>query len=120
MSRVGYLQRPTRSAEQEITGLAAPNSTSGKNPGALNKMTGLTECHETFRNSNAHSYSRISKPCVDTGYQVCEAPDCDAANTGGSGQVLCDRFGCDYNPYRLGDKEFYGKGKTVDTGRKFT
>ncbi|KAK1672339.1 glycoside hydrolase [Colletotrichum godetiae] len=71
-------------------------------------------------NSNAHSYSMISKPCVDTGYQVCQAADCDVANTGGSGQVICDRFGCDYNPYRLGDKEFYGKGKAVDTSTKFT
>ncbi|KXH37027.1 glycosylhydrolase family 7-4 [Colletotrichum simmondsii] len=71
-------------------------------------------------NSNAHSYSMISKPCVDTGYEVCQTTDCDAAKTGGSGQVQCDSSGCDYNPYRLGDKEFYGKGKTVDTSRKFT
>ncbi|KAK1726769.1 hypothetical protein CaCOL14_009301 [Colletotrichum acutatum] len=71
-------------------------------------------------NSNAHSYSMISKPCVDTGYGVCQTTDCDAANAGVPGQVLCDRFGCDYNPYRLGDKEFYGKFKTVDTSRKFT
>ncbi|KAK1450763.1 exoglucanase 1 [Colletotrichum cuscutae] len=71
-------------------------------------------------NSNAHSYSMISKPCVDPGYEVCQSTDCDAANIGGSGQVLCDKFGCDYNPYRLDEMEFYGKFKTVDTSRKFT
>jgi cellulose 1,4-beta-cellobiosidase len=32
----------------------------------------------------------------------------------------CDPDGCDFNSYRMGDKSFYGKGKTVDTGSKFT
>jgi len=30
------------------------------------------------------------------------------------------RSGCDFNSYRMGDKEFYGEGKTVDTSSKFT
>jgi len=32
----------------------------------------------------------------------------------------CDPNGCDFNSYRMGDTSFYGKGKTVDTTKKFT
>ncbi|GKT56113.1 exoglucanase 1 [Colletotrichum tofieldiae] len=32
----------------------------------------------------------------------------------------CDANGCDFNPYRMGVTSFYGKGKTVDTSKKFT
>jgi len=35
---------------------------------------------------------------------------------------LCDKDGCDFNPYRLGDRYFFGRGAnyTIDTTRKFT
>lgn len=33
---------------------------------------------------------------------------------------MCDKDGCDYASYRLGDKEFYGPKKAVDTSTKFT
>lgn len=33
---------------------------------------------------------------------------------------MCDPDGCDFNSYRMGVKDFYGKGKTVDTSKKFT
>ncbi|KZL85552.1 exoglucanase 1 protein [Colletotrichum incanum] len=69
-------------------------------------------------NSNANSFSMISKPCIHIDYNVCRGWDCD--NAYGAGPVLCDRTGCDYNPYRLGNKSFYGKGKTVDTDKKIT
>ncbi|KAH8669633.1 cellulose 1,4-beta-cellobiosidase precursor [Tricladium varicosporioides] len=32
----------------------------------------------------------------------------------------CDFEGCTMNPYRMGDKEFFGPGKKVDTNKKFT
>lgn len=33
---------------------------------------------------------------------------------------LCDKDGCDFASYRWGAQEFYGKGKKVDTSKKFT
>ncbi|KAK2010411.1 glycoside hydrolase family 7 protein [Colletotrichum eremochloae] len=70
-------------------------------------------------NSNAHSFSMISKPCINIGYEVCRGVECGDHVPGQLG-VVCDRTGCDYNPYRLGNKSFYGKGKTVDTDKKIT
>lgn len=33
---------------------------------------------------------------------------------------VCDKPGCEYNPYRQGHPDFYGPGKTIDTNTKFT
>jgi cellulase len=32
----------------------------------------------------------------------------------------CDKAGCAYNPYASGQRNFWGPGKTVDTGKPFT
>jgi cellulose 1,4-beta-cellobiosidase len=75
--------------------------------------------------SNAHSFEMASHVCPPdrSGPTVCSYKECD--NYGpydGQRHWLgqCDRYGCSYNPYRMGNTGFYGKGKTVDTGRKFT
>jgi cellulose 1,4-beta-cellobiosidase len=48
----------------------------------------------------------------------CTGPEC------GEGaeryESICDKDGCDLNPYRFGNTDFYGPGKQVDTTRKFT
>ncbi|KAK4044106.1 glycoside hydrolase [Parachaetomium inaequale] len=76
-------------------------------------------------NSNAHSFEMSSHVCPPdrAGPTVCGYEECD--NYGPYGgqnhwRGQCDRWGCSYNPYRMGNTAFYGKGKTVDTGRKFT
>ncbi|MCG8622510.1 MAG: glycoside hydrolase family 7 protein, partial [Proteobacteria bacterium] len=35
---------------------------------------------------------------------------------------VCDKDGCDFNPYRMGDRHFFGPGAnfTIDTSRPFT
>ena len=33
---------------------------------------------------------------------------------------FCDRAGCDFNSYRMGNESFYGAGLVVDTSSKFT
>lgn len=35
-------------------------------------------------------------------------------------QGVCDKWGCDFNAYRMGVKGFYGPGLTVDTNKPFT
>ncbi|KAK4193542.1 glycoside hydrolase [Podospora australis] len=49
----------------------------------------------------------------------CEGVDCGAGD-GERYESLCDKDGCDFNSFRLGDQEFYGPEKTVDTTKPFT
>ncbi|KAG7395035.1 hypothetical protein PHYBOEH_004362 [Phytophthora boehmeriae] len=60
--------------------------------------------------------------CLTDGQQRClSEEDCGSTSaTRYSG--LCDMDGCDFNPFRLGNTEFYGRGKEfdIDTTRQFT
>jgi len=49
----------------------------------------------------------------------CSEKDCDCC---GRYKGNCDKDGCDFNPFRLGNESFYGKGPSfkVDTSRKVT
>jgi cellulose 1,4-beta-cellobiosidase len=51
---------------------------------------------------------------------VCETSGCGGTYSDDRFAGDCDANGCDYNPYRMGNKDFYGKGLTVDTSKKFT
>ncbi|KAK4675294.1 hypothetical protein QC764_512770 [Podospora pseudoanserina] len=71
-------------------------------------------------NSNAHSYSMSSHICENDDYEPCPGPWCDPTYYDPDERGVppkCARKGCEYNPYRMGAKEFYGKGKLVDTTR---
>lgn len=70
--------------------------------------------------SNSHSFALTPHPCTDNGYHVCEKDGCGGTYSEDRFAGKCDANGCDYNPYRMGNKDFYGKGKTVDTSKKFT
>ncbi|KAK9769508.1 putative Cellulose 1, 4-beta-cellobiosidase [Seiridium cardinale] len=59
-------------------------------------------------------------PCTENTYHVCETSNCGGTYSEGRFAGKCDANGCDYNPYRMGIQDFYGKGKTVDTSKKFT
>ena len=50
----------------------------------------------------------------------CNGDSCGGTYSGDRYGGVCDPDGCDFNSYRMGVKDFYGRGKTVDTGRKFT
>lgn len=57
-------------------------------------------------------------PCSVPGPYQCSDLECgDGDNRYGG---VCDKDGCDFNPYRNGAKDYYGPGKTVDTTKKFT
>lgn len=51
---------------------------------------------------------------------MCTESECGGTYSEDRFAGKCDANGCDYNPYRMGNTEFYGKGKTVDTSKKFT
>ncbi|KAL7285504.1 hypothetical protein ACG7TL_000605 [Trametes sanguinea] len=56
--------------------------------------------------------------CSVQGQTRCSGNDCgDGDNRYGG---ICDKDGCDFNSWRMGDQTFLGPGKTVDTNQKFT
>ncbi|KFA71473.1 hypothetical protein S40288_08013 [Stachybotrys chartarum IBT 40288] len=73
--------------------------------------------------SNAHSYALTPHACSNNDYHICvenEGDGCGGTYSDDRYAGLCDANGCDYNPYRHGNTDFYGAGKTVDTSRPFT
>jgi cellulose 1,4-beta-cellobiosidase len=52
-----------------------------------------------------------------TGQTRCSGTDCGIGERYAS---LCDADGCDFNSYRMGDTDFYGPGKTLDTNKPMT
>lgn len=72
------------------------------------------------RESNSHAFALTPHACTDNAYHVCEKDNCGGTYSEDRFAGKCDANGCDYNPYRMGNKDFYGKGKTVDTSKKFT
>ncbi|KAK3323332.1 endoglucanase EG-1 precursor [Cercophora scortea] len=69
-------------------------------------------------NSRATAYT--PHPCNTTGLYKCSGALCGKPDKYGS---VCDRDGCDFNPYRVGQTPFYQVGKNatgVDTSRVFT
>jgi cellulose 1,4-beta-cellobiosidase len=71
-------------------------------------------------NSAATAYT--PHPCSAPGLTKCSGTTCGDNDSGERYEGLCDKDGCDYNNYRMGEPLFYGKGSqfTVDTSKKMT
>ena len=67
-------------------------------------------------NSEATAYT--PHVCRDEGLYRCSGTECGDGNNRYGG--VCDKDGCDFNSYRMGDKNFLGRGKTIDTTKKIT
>lgn len=70
--------------------------------------------------ANAISTALTPHSCSPEQYSVCETDNCGGTYSNDRYAGTCDANGCDFNPFRVGVKDFYGKGKTVDTSKKFT
>lgn len=69
--------------------------------------------------ANLVSTAYTPHPCSVDGQTRCETEaDCGAGDSRYSG--VCDKDGCDFNSYRMGDETFYGTGLTVDTSKPIT
>ena len=69
----------------------------------------------------ANSVSAAFTPhvCSKPGQTMCTGnSSCGVGNDRYDG--VCDKDGCDFNSYRMGNHSFYGKGDIVDTSSKFT
>eukprot|EP00441_Pelagodinium_beii_P005771 CAMPEP_0197705576 /NCGR_PEP_ID=MMETSP1338-20131121/126511_1 /TAXON_ID=43686 ORGANISM="Pelagodinium beii, Strain RCC1491" /NCGR_SAMPLE_ID=MMETSP1338 /ASSEMBLY_ACC=CAM_ASM_000754 /LENGTH=1321 /DNA_ID=CAMNT_0043289485 /DNA_START=186 /DNA_END=4151 /DNA_ORIENTATION=- len=73
-------------------------------------------------NNMANAYT--PHPCnIDTpGQYACEGTECGDNEAGERYQGLCDKDGCDINPFRMGNVTFYGKGPefTINTLKPMT
>lgn len=72
--------------------------------------------------ANSMSQAFTSHPCSPfTGTYKCSSPqECGDADARYKG--VCDKDGCDFNPFRMGNQSFYGPGEqfSIDSTRKFT
>ena len=69
--------------------------------------------------ANSISTAYTPHPCKGTGLVACtSATDCGDGDNRYKG--VCDKDGCDFNSYRMGVKNFYGPGATLDTKAKMT
>ncbi|EJD53248.1 hypothetical protein AURDEDRAFT_199579 [Auricularia subglabra TFB-10046 SS5] len=68
--------------------------------------------------ANSISTAYTPHPCTKPGLTKCSGNDCgDGDNRYGG---ICDKDGCDFNSFRMGEKGFYGPGNTIDTKQKIT
>ncbi|CAK4145788.1 unnamed protein product [Aphanomyces euteiches] len=73
--------------------------------------------------SNSISQAYTSHPCTVTGQYRCSSPtECGDDATGNRFDGVCDKDGCDFNPYRLNNHTFYGPGSNfnVDSTKPVT
>ena len=96
-------------------------------PSNSDKNSGMgwygTCCNEMdIWESNSISTAYTSHVCTVKGQTRCEGAECGDNASGQRHNGVCDKDGCDFNPYRMGDRSFFGRGSnfTIDTTRPFT
>ena len=99
----------------------------GWKPSSSDKNSGVgkygTCCNEMdIWESNSISTAYTSHVCTVQGQTRCEGQQCGDTDAGQRHNGVCDKDGCDFNPYRLGDKSFFGPAAnfTIDTTKTFT
>ncbi|RPB22498.1 cellulase [Terfezia boudieri ATCC MYA-4762] len=68
--------------------------------------------------ANSISNAYTPHPCSIQGQTRCSGTACGDGKDRYSG--YCDKDGCDFNSYRMGNTTFYGSGKTINTKQKMT
>jgi len=72
--------------------------------------------------ANSRSTAYTPHPCTEPGLTKCEGVTCGDNSKGQRYLGMCDKDGCDFNNFRMGDHKFYGVGEdfNVDTSKPFT
>jgi cellulase len=63
--------------------------------------------------ANEYATALTAHTCNQTGLHECSGEEC-------SWSGVCDQWGCGYNPYELGNRQFYGPNGKVQSNRKVT
>nr|AEF58998.1 1,4-beta-D-glucan cellobiohydrolase B precursor [Aspergillus niger] len=99
----------------------------GWEPSSNNVNTGVGDhgscCPEMdIWEANSISNAFTAHPCDSVSQTMCDGDSCGRTYSASGDRYsgTCDPDGCDYNPYRLGNTDFYGPGLTVDTNSPFT
>mmetsp|Transcript_43942 Transcript_43942/g.93432 ORF Transcript_43942/g.93432 Transcript_43942/m.93432 type:complete len:472 (+) Transcript_43942:70-1485(+) len=71
-------------------------------------------------NTISHAYT--AHPCSVDGQTRCEGKDCGDDTSGDRYNGKCDKDGCDFAPFRLGNSTFFGPGSSfiLDTTKPMT
>lgn len=64
--------------------------------------------------ANGYGSHLAPHTCSEPGFFLCEGEECGRTDEG-----VCDKPGCAYNPWTVGNREAYGPGLAVDTTRPF-
>ncbi|OJT07201.1 Exoglucanase 1 [Trametes pubescens] len=91
-------------------------SPSDPNAGSGNFGTCCNEMDIWEANKNGAAFT--PHVCSVSSQTRCSGTECGDGDERYDG--LCDKDGCDFNSFRMGDQTFLGPGKTVDTNQKFT
>jgi cellulose 1,4-beta-cellobiosidase len=96
---------------------------SDTDPNAGTGMYGTCCIEMDIWEANAISQAYTPHTCSVQGQTQCSGTDCgdiDPDDPESRYNGLCDKDGCDLNPYRFGIEDFYGKGSdfTIDTTKK--
>lgn len=72
--------------------------------------------------ANGITQAYTTHPCSIEGAYRCEGIECGDNESGNRYDGVCDKDGCDFASWRLGDQTFYGKGSNfkINTDQKFT
>lgn len=72
--------------------------------------------------ANSISHATTPHVCTVEGQTRCEGTDCGDNASGDRYNGVCDKDGCDFAPFRLGNHTYYGPGDefTLDSTRPFT
>ncbi|KAM0707419.1 hypothetical protein Q7P35_004064 [Cladosporium inversicolor] len=104
-----------------INGKANSDGWAGSSNNA-NTGTGKTGscCNEMdIWEANGISNALTPHSCTP-GNSACTTDETCGSGDGNRYKGYCDRDGCDFNPYRMGNQSFYGPGKTIDTTKPLT
>ncbi|KAL0572160.1 Exoglucanase 1 [Marasmius crinis-equi] len=94
-----------------------PSSTDS-NAGSGTFGTCCNEMDVWEANNNAAAFTPHVCTGTSGGQTKCSGTDCGDGDDRYNG--ICDKDGCDFNSFRMGDTSFLGPGKTVDTNSKIT
>ncbi|KAK4543397.1 hypothetical protein LTR36_005540 [Oleoguttula mirabilis] len=109
---------------QDIKFINGEANIAGWTPSTNNANTGTGTngacCNEMdIWEANTVSAAVTPHVCNKAGQTMCSSnTTCGVGDDRYDG--VCDKDGCDFNSYRMGNTSFYGAGKIVDTTSKFT
>mmetsp|Transcript_69028 Transcript_69028/g.173939 ORF Transcript_69028/g.173939 Transcript_69028/m.173939 type:complete len:683 (-) Transcript_69028:513-2561(-) len=70
--------------------------------------------------ANRISNSMTAHPCSSAGLHRCEGVECGDGDKHQYYLGLCDKDGCEFNPYRMGNHSLFGPQQMVDTDKRIT